>query len=110
MPFGDLLAGSMDEEGIGSVVAGPFAVTLTMCVTVKENALKEDPEPVDVCADTQTGVLTWYSQVGDKALKTQETHLWRRLSRREDAISSARFAHGFPRSLMVASIIFPHTK
>ena len=29
--FGDLLAGSMDDEGIASVVAAPFAVTLTMC-------------------------------------------------------------------------------
>ena len=29
--FGDLLAGSMDDEGITSVAAAPFAVTLTMC-------------------------------------------------------------------------------
>ena len=34
----------MDEEGIGSVVAAPFAVTLdlTMCITVKANGLKEE--------------------------------------------------------------------
>ena len=40
--FGDLLARRMDEEGNGSVIAAPFAVTLTMCVTVKGNALTEE--------------------------------------------------------------------
>ena len=40
--FGDLLTRRMDEEGNGSVIAAPFAVTLTMCVTVKGNALTEE--------------------------------------------------------------------
>ena len=40
--FGDLVAGSMDEEEISSVVAAPLAVTLTKCVTLKGNALKEE--------------------------------------------------------------------
>ena len=40
--FGDLLATRMDEEGNSSVIAAPFAVTLTMCVTVKGNALTEE--------------------------------------------------------------------
>ena len=40
--FGDLLAGSMDEEEIGNVVAAPFAVSLTMFVSGMANALKEE--------------------------------------------------------------------
>ena len=32
--LGNLFAGSMDEEGIDSVFAAPFAVTLKKCVTV----------------------------------------------------------------------------
>ena len=32
----------MNEEGIGSVVAAPYAVTLTMCVAVQSNVLKEE--------------------------------------------------------------------
>ena len=42
-------------EGIGSVVVAPFPVTLTMCVTVKANALNEErvrETDVDVRADT----------------------------------------------------------
>ena len=54
----------MDEEGIGSlnVVAASFAVTLTMCVTVKANALKEERvRGRDVHADLQTGFFMSYS-------------------------------------------------
>ena len=42
-------------EGIGSVVVAPFPVTLTMCVSVKANALNEERvrgTDVDVRADT----------------------------------------------------------
>ena len=42
-------------EGIGGVVVAPFPVTLTMCVTVKANALNEErvrETDVDVRADT----------------------------------------------------------
>ena len=42
-------------EGIGSVVVAPFRVTLTMCVSVKANALNEERvrgTDVDVRADT----------------------------------------------------------
>ena len=35
--FGDLLAGSMDEEGVGSVVAAPFAVTLVTSMWIAVN-------------------------------------------------------------------------
>ena len=62
-------------EGIGSVVVAPFPVTLTMCVTVKANALNEERvrgTDVDVRADTGRccGIRTVRS---DKDLKTQET-------------------------------------
>ena len=65
-------------EGIGSVVVAPFPVTLTMCVTVKANALNEERvrgTDVDVRVDTGRccGICTVRS---DKDLKTQETHLW----------------------------------
>ena len=60
--FGDLLAGSLDEEGIGSVVVASFEVALTMCVTVKANALKEERvRGRNVCADLQTGFVMWYT-------------------------------------------------
>ena len=60
------------------VVVAPFPVTLTMCVTVKANALNEERvrgTDVDVRADTGRccGIRTVRS---DKDLKTQETHLW----------------------------------
>ena len=64
------------EKESGSVVVAPFPVTLTMCVTVKANALNEERvrgTDVDVRADTgRCGIRT----VRDKDLKTQETHLW----------------------------------
>ena len=65
-------------EGIGSVVVAPFPVSLTMCVTVKANALNEERvrgTDVDVRADTGRcfGIRTVRS---GKDLKTQETHLW----------------------------------
>ena len=62
------------------MVVAPFPVTLTMCVTVKANALNEERvrlrgTDVDVRADTGRccGIRTVRS---DKDLKTQETHLW----------------------------------
>ena len=59
------------------MVVAPFPVTLTMCVTVKANALNEERvrgRDVDVRANTSRccGIRT----VRDKDLKTQETHLW----------------------------------
>ena len=54
----------MDEEGIVSVVAAPFGVTLMMCVTVKANALtleKNDSFGRDVCAYLLwTGFVMWH--------------------------------------------------
>ena len=53
----------MDEEGIGSVFLATFAVALTMCVTVKANALKEDGElerGLIVRADLRTAIVLWY--------------------------------------------------
>ena len=58
--FGVLLAGSMDEEGIGSVVAAPFAVTLTMCHCEGKCAEKGTSLRKDACADRQTGFLIWH--------------------------------------------------
>ena len=50
----------MDEEGIGSFFGAHFAVTLTMCVTVKENALKEERVRGRVVrADLRTGFVLW---------------------------------------------------
>ena len=92
--FGDLLAGSMDDEGTASVVAAPFAVTLTMCHyegkctergtsslgkdtnsdlrrTVKKKKKKEIKE-----IKRPTAYLLYYTAsklVGDKNLKTRES-------------------------------------
>ena len=44
-------------EGIGSVVAAPFPVTLTMCVTVKANVLNEERMSTFV----PTPALLWHS-------------------------------------------------
>ena len=65
-------------EGIGSVVVAPFPVTLTMCVTVKANALNEERvRGTDVDVRANTGFLVAFAQYRrDKDLKTQETHLW----------------------------------
>ena len=52
-------------EGIGSVVVAPFPVTLTMCVTVKANALNEEqmstfvPTQAVVVAFAQYVTKTW---------------------------------------------------
>ena len=63
--LGDLLAGSMDDEGTGSVVhAAPFAVmTMTMWATVKADALIMKEERVrrkDACADLRPGFVMWH--------------------------------------------------
>ena len=65
------------EKESGSVVVAPVPVTLTMCVTVKANALNEERvrgTDVDVRADT--GRCCGIRTVRDNDLKTQETHLW----------------------------------
>ena len=52
-------------EGIGSVVVAPFSVTLTMCVTVKANALHEERvrgRDLDVRADLQTSFVVAFAQ------------------------------------------------
>ena len=59
------------------MVVPPFPVTLTMCVTVKANALNEERvrgTDVDVRADT--GRCCGIRTVRDKDVKIQETHLW----------------------------------
>ena len=59
------------------MVVAPFALTLTMCVTVKENALNEERvrgRDVDVRVDLRTR-FCGIRRVRDKDLKTQETHL-----------------------------------
>ena len=46
------------------MVVAPFAVTPTMCVTVKENALNEERvgRDVDVRADLRTGFIVAFAQ------------------------------------------------
>ena len=47
------------------MTVAPFAVTLTMCVTVKENTLNEERvrgRDVDVRADLQTGFVVAFVQ------------------------------------------------
>ena len=71
----------MDKEGIGSVFGAPFAVTLTMCVTVQANALKDERVRERIVqrivrSNLHTGFV---ALVGDKDLKTQKTHLGGRL-------------------------------
>ena len=55
----------------------PLAVTLTMCVTVKANALNQERvRGTDVDVRANTGFCCGIRTVRDKDLKTQETHLW----------------------------------
>ena len=50
-------------EGIGSVVVAPFPVTLTMCVTVKANALNEERvQGLDVDVRADTGFVVAFAQ------------------------------------------------
>ena len=50
-------------KGIGSVVAAPFPVTLTMCVTVKANALNEERvRGTDVDVRANTGFVVAFAQ------------------------------------------------
>ena len=73
-------------EGIGSVVVAPFPVTLTMCVTVKANALKEEQvrgTDVDVRADT--GFVVAFAQCVTKTWRHKKRtcgKLWGRPGRR----------------------------
>ena len=56
------------------MVVAPFPVTLTMCVTVKANALNEERvRGTDVDVRANTGFVVAFAQYD---LKTQETHLW----------------------------------
>ena len=59
------------------MVVAPFPVTLTMCVTVKANALNEErARGTDVDVRANTGFVVAFAQYRrDKDLKTQETHL-----------------------------------
>ena len=78
-------------EGIGSVVAAPFPVTLTMCVTactVKANVLNEDRvRGTDVDVRANTGFVVAFAQYVTKtgnALKKRTCgKLWGRPARRQ---------------------------
>ena len=73
-------------EGIGCVVVAPFPVTLTMCVTVKANALNEEQvrgTDVDVRADTTFVVaVAQYVTKTWRHKKRTCGKLWRRPGRR----------------------------
>ena len=73
-------------EGIGGVVVAPFPVTLTVCVTVKANALNEErvrETDVDVRADT--GFVLAFAQYMTKIWRLKKRTcgmLWGRPGRR----------------------------
>ena len=60
-------------EGIGSVVAAPFPVTLTMCVTVKANALNEERvRGTDVDVRANTGFVVAFAQYVTKTWRLKK--------------------------------------
>ena len=76
-------------EGIGSVVAAPFPVTLTMCVTVKANALNEERvRGTDVDVRANAGFVVAFAQYVTKTWRLKNRtcgKLWgrRRPARRQ---------------------------
>ena len=58
------------------MVVAPFPVTLTMCITVKANALNENEFEERMSTFVPTPALLWHSHSTWQYLKTQETHLW----------------------------------
>ena len=82
-------------EGIGSVTVAPFAVTLTMCVTVKANAQKEDQVwGEDVHADLWVALLCGIG-----------TGWWQRLedSRRNALVGTSRIPRTFEGGVRIQS-------
>ena len=73
-------------EGIGSVVVAPFPVTLTMCVTVKANALNEERvRGTDVDVRANTGFVVAFAQYVTKTWRLKKRtcgKLWGRPARR----------------------------
>ena len=73
-------------EGIGSVVVAPFPVTLTMCVTVKANALNEERvRGTDVDVRANTGFVVAFAQCVTKTWRLKKRtcgKLWGRPARR----------------------------
>ena len=75
-------------EGIGSVVVAPTPVTLTMCVTVKANALNEERvHGTDRCRRScRHRPLLWHSHSTWQRLeklKTQETHRYGQIKKKK---------------------------
>ena len=73
-------------EGIGSVVVAPFPVTLTMCFTVKANALNEERVwGTDVDVRANTGFVVAFAQYVKKTWRLKKRtcgKLWGRQARR----------------------------
>ena len=60
-------------EGFGSVVVAPFPVTLTMCVTVKANALNEERvRGTDVDVRANTGFVVAFAQYVTKTWRLKK--------------------------------------
>ena len=74
-------------EGISSVVAAPFPVTLPMCVTVKANALNvERVRGTDVDVRANTGFVVAFAQYVTKTWRLKKRtcgELWGRPARRQ---------------------------